>query len=986
MNAADSKKIRDLVGEAGATIARCWPLSTFVYRNPLQGFEQLPFEEAVLRGERLFGGRGYLTNTTYRALAQVGRIREEAIRAAVMRSGLLDGYASAIRIGPACVEPFEILHLHLLHGLNGIDDALFHWMMAEGRVLQEYRRDVPAAVRKEPAAEHLTTLWAALLDAMGRAVPRDSGARPIAPMPPSPKEGRPGRLLRDVAKVGRSRTTAGWLQAVTGDDLTDAINDQMIRWCSGFLDEGMAVWTMPDRERGFFRAWRDLAPRDPALRLLGIADAPRKIDRLPDVPERAIVEGLTRLGLPERVWPDYLSLHLAQLPGWAGLIRWHEAESMSGVKQRHPIDLTQYLAIRLFYEAELVEAVCRKRWGIPGTMDRIQAHLRKGSEPSAAPEEPANGGPRRLESQDAWRLFHLAQFLGLAPQAIRFDDGTALYRVIELLDHFPPERHGPVWLDALELSHRDRWVRLLRENNSGGREGEAPSVQAVFCIDARSELLRRHLEKLGSFETFGFAGFFGVPIRYRPYDAPEGSGAEQLLCPALITPDRVVVERPRFDQEEAAREREARSGWHRMGHGLFHELKGNNLTAYMMIDLLSALFGLSFIARTLFPRAYQHFRRAVDRRFHPPVATVPAIDPPARAAVESGTAWFGFTSAEQTGFVEKGLRMMGLTERFARIVLLCAHGSASENNPYAAAYDCGACGGRPGGPNARVLAAMANKAEIRSALRNRGIEIPGETLFLAAEHNTATDRVVIFDADRIPAGRRKEVSQLAAALDEAGRRVATERIARLPGGPAAAAPEPAARHAERRSLDWSQVRPEWGLSGNAAFLIGRRSLSRGLDLEGRVFMHSYDPRPDETGAVLEAIMTAPLLVVQWIGMEYYFSSVDPWIYGSGSKAIHNVVGGVGVMLGRQSDLRPGLPLQSVMDGRLPYHEPVRPLIIIEAPAERVGRIIGAHHVLQRLFNHRWLRLMVVEPSGSVWREYRPGGEWMEIEAAAERAA
>jgi hypothetical protein len=983
MNALKPQSIRLLVDQGSATIARCWPLRTFVYRNPLQGLEQLPFNEAVRQGERLFGGRGYLPNDAYRALARAGRISDWALREAVARAGLLDGFPPAIQIGPARVESLEVLRLHVLHGITEIDESLLQWMMADGRALRCYRHEVPAAVRREPAAEHLHALWRSILGAMGLAEPLIADERPTAPSSTPPDEAERRRGPWGAARVGRSRTVAAWLQELTGDNLIDTINDHMIRWCSAFLDEGMAVWAMPDRERGFYQAWRALAPYDHALRLSGITDAPGRVRRLPESPEEAIADCLTRLGLPARVWADYLSLHLAQLPGWAGLIKWRGTDPPSSRQQEQPIDLVHYLAVRLSYETELVEALCRRRWQIGGSLQAIEAHFRK--QPTAFPAqlERSHGDRRPRAARDGWRLFHLAQFLGLTPEAVRSAERRALLQMLELLDRSPPDCHGPVWLDALERSYRERLLGALRGRHA--REASAtssvsPLAQAVFCIDARSEPLRRHLEGLGEYETFGFAGFFGVPIRYRPYDAHD----EQLLCPALITPQRVVVEVPRPDQGEAARRREVRSCWRHVGHGLFHSLKSNNLTAYVVIDLLGAFFGLSLMAKTLFPRAYQRFRRALDHRLHPPVATYPAIDQPDLDLAGAEAARFGFTLAEQAAFVENGLRMVGLTDRFARIVLLCAHGSASENNPYASAYDCGACGGHPGGPNARVLAAMANKPDVRAILRQRGIQIPEETLFCAGEHNTTTDRVVLFDEGRLPASHREEVARLAVALRDAGRRTAAERLARLPGAPATATPEAAAVHAERRSIDWSQVRPEWGLSGHGAFLIGRRTLSRGVNLEGRVFMHSYDASQDRTGAILETIMTAPLLVVQWISMEYFFSSVDPWTYGSGSKVLHNVVGGVGVMLGRHGDLRPGLPLQSVTDGNLPYHEPMRPLIVIDAPPARVEQIIAKHTVLQRLFNHQWLHLVVMEPSSGALQTYDPGDGWRAVSPVAAR--
>jgi hypothetical protein len=182
----------------------------------------------------------------------------------------------------------------------------------------------------------------------------------------------------------------------------------------------------------------------------------------------------------------------------------------------------------------------------------------------------------------------------------------------------------------------------------------------------------------------------------------------------------------------------------------------------------------------------------------------------------------------------------------------------------------------------------------------------------------------------------------------------------------------------RRSADWSQVRPEWGLSRNAAFIIGRRELTRAVDLEGRVFLHSYDYREDPAGRLLEVVMTGPQTVGQWINMEHYFSTVDPDHYGSGSKIYHNVVGRLGIMAGPQSDLRTGLAWQTVMAGARPYHEPMRLLTLIEAPPERIDQVVRGHGLLQRLYDNEWIRLIAIEPEKGTSYRYTPKRGWMEI--------
>ena len=184
--------------------------------------------------------------------------------------------------------------------------------------------------------------------------------------------------------------------------------------------------------------------------------------------------------------------------------------------------------------------------------------------------------------------------------------------------------------------------------------------------------------------------------------------------------------------------------------------------------------------------------------------------------------------------------------------------------------------------------------------------------------------------------------------------------------------------AKTRSIDWSQVRPEWGLSGHTAFIAGRRILTKGIDLEGRTFLHSYDSSKDPEGTALEVIMTAPMIVGQWINMEHYFSTVDVNVYGAGSKAYHNVVGNVGVMFGTQSDLAIGLPIQTVMDGENPYHVPMRLFVILEAPREMIDTLIAKHEILQELIGNQWLHIVSLEPESMEFYLRQPTSGWNHI--------
>jgi hypothetical protein len=230
----------------------------------------------------------------------------------------------------------------------------------------------------------------------------------------------------------------------------------------------------------------------------------------------------------------------------------------------------------------------------------------------------------------------------------------------------------------------------------------------------------------------------------------------------------------------------------------------------------------------------------------------------------------------------------------------------------------------------------------------------------------------------LPDSHKKDLQALNKSLEEAGAKQALERCRRMPNAPTEISPEQAFAHVDERSCDWANTRPEWGLAGNAAFLIGRRKLTKGLDLGGRAFLHSYDPVDDPQGAILEKIMTAPLIVGEWINTGYYFPSVDPWTYGSGSKVLHNVVGGVGMMLGSQSDLQMGFPLQTVNDGNTHYHEPMRLLAIIEQTPSVLSSIIQKQSILQQLFHNQWLNLVAFDPHTFEFHRYNSNATWEDM--------
>ena len=680
-----------------------------------------------------------------------------------------------------------------------------------------------------------------------------------------------------------------------------AITHQVSQTCAAFFDHEQADW-QPERAGGLYAFWRDTLQHDHGIGLLmGLPQLGRAVHALPATAadaERWVIE---RLGLPQAVWADYLEAVLLTVNGWASwcaYLGWQAG--LAGGQDAH---LRELLAIRLAWGALLLE--CRGDAAAQRAFAAVQS---------------------------AWRQ---------APQVLQDAEQTLLV--------------DEVWQLALELGYQRQLAAQLLSRPAPAASmpvsNKDLAVQAAFCIDVRSEPLRRALEASGQgIQTLGFAGFFGLPVAYTPLATsarrPQLPG---LLAPAIEAGDCMVPATPQ-PQPDAALQAEA-SHARRSRAALSAQWQAASRwpgAAFSFVE--AAGWGyLGKLGRWLLPGAQARQRDELAGL-------------PLRYRALCRPQLLGLDLDAKVALGARVLHAMGLHE-LAPLVLLVGHGSQSANNAHAAALDCGACGGQTGEVNARSLAQLLNDASVRAGLAQQGVAIPEATVFVAALHNTTTDEIEAFDLDLLTPAAGPRWERLQAALTQAADQVRRERAPRLQLD-AQALPQDLLRQLRRRANDGAQTRPEWGLAGNAAFVIAPRARSRGLDLGGRVFLHDYESSQDGDGSLLELLMTAPMLVTHWINWQYHASTCDPQHLGSGNKLLHNVVGGtLGVFEGNGGDLRIGLSRQSLHDGERWVHEPLRLTVVIDAPQATIEAVISKHAVVRQLLEHGWLHLWRFDGAG-----------------------
>ena len=651
------------------------------------------------------------------------------------------------------------------------------------------------------------------------------------------------------------------------------------RWCTDHSSGGGPSWKIVGGD-GLYPSWKESACVDRSLEFAGLVGWRRWTQALPDQAEEAIETLLERHDVPSATREPYLYRLLAGVYGWASFLR--RTSWREGDETCR--EVAGLLAVRVCCDAAVAE---------------------------------------------------LARPGGLAP-------ARPFRRSVPTRPFIESETERLAIQDAMEVAYTRRLLSRIPALPDVAAKPARPTVQAVFCIDVRSEPLRRHLEAQSpGAETLGFAGFFGVPLEWHD------GGKSSARCPGLIQP------KYRLGPAESPTLANAQK--------VLKPLQSAPGAAFTLVETLGLGYG------------YRMIRDALGL-----VPTSPPRDEDlAPFDLTPDARGWGISPEDRLDLACSILKNMGLNGQIARVVLLCGHRASVANNSHAAGLNCGACGGHGGAINARVAAAILNDQGVRAGLPGRGHEVPGDTLFVAGVHDTTIDEFTVLDPEAIPVSHRPDVERLGRWMDDACAATRRERSGslRIPVGN----PAHLERLLRRRGRDWSEVRPEWGLARNASFIAARRARTRGLDLHGRAFLHEYDAAMDADGSVLKQVLSAPMVVATWINLQYFASTVDNRVFGCGTKTLHNRVGTLGVVVGNGGDLRTGLPLQSVhsADGRW-FHEPLRLQVVVEAETARLDEALSALPAVLDLVENGWVRLYALDPAGQRASFRSPGRGWESV--------
>lgn len=925
----------ELIKEASDFLPKYWPLTMFVHHNPLHEFEHLHFKQALKLAQDIFDTHVYMPPSYYVNLYKSGVIRKDILE--------------------KNIEQF----------------------------LKEYGFDVSKYKLRKFLVD-ISPNWLNLK--------YESKNYPYCPSTYEPLEKliMEDKLYHDLDKLFEKLISkysfSKLLDILFDQNIHQVFYNDVIEFVSRFLDEGQANISIPFREEGMWECF---------VNFEGVS-----IDR-----EDIFREFEREIGPKDM--KSYLTKLFISFFGWASFIKYRELTPYYPYQEEYPADIFSFASILLYLELKYIRKLNNSK---VNNFSELYKYFSDNKERLILKLlEYRRDLPPHLISQsirkkaDYKRILHnfieeevkkeIGRISYVNQKLLNMDDPIKLYQLIKKVK----EEEGYLWTKSIEESYA---VSFGKEFIREYQLSEKPKASAVFCVDVRSEGFRRNLERIDNYKTYGVAGFFGLKIALIEFDKSH----ELLLCPAMEVPDRVIFELPSQSTKEYEKKKDI---LHTLKKTL-EKLKNNPYTPFFTVEAFGWLFGYNLFGKTLFPSYLSKLNQKIKPK---PPKTVYGIDklPPEEAInytqkffLEKITHAFeveginitpdraksilhnllegelpesdrkilskhritpeyyhyikdkflnlGFTLEEQAKLADNFLKLIGMVEDFPEFVFLIGHGSESDNNPYESALDCGACGGNSGYHNVRAMAYLLNKPQVRKLM---DVKIPDGTIFLPALHNTTTDEIEFFDEDIVPMDKLELLMEIKRDFGMASVRTRQERVESLPYADSE-------EDVLVRAIDWSEMRPEWGLSKNIGVFVGKRESAMNSVLKNRFFMHSYDYKLDIDNTILKRILNGPFLIAQWINAEHYFSTVNNEVFGSGSKVYHNVVGKLGVYNSNYSDLQIGLPYQTVYFEDKAFHEPARIVVFVEAPLEKVVQAASETDHPMTLLKNEWVRLVVVD--------------------------
>jgi uncharacterized protein YbcC (UPF0753/DUF2309 family) len=941
------------------TVPHYWPIGAFIHHNPLKGFEHLHFKEGLNKAQSIFGGRVYMNPDYYIDLYNQGKIKSELLEKNLekilidnnLKEYLQDAKSFMLDISPSWkgLRSYEELKV------EKIDDGL-HSYLEKNSIYMD--RDA----------------W-----------------------------------IKDLTK---HMTLYEIHDALFDTSEKELIEKDIIEYLARFLDEQQTTLSMTDRDFGMFQAFKLY----------------ENIDYVIDS-ESFVKEALKRLKVKDI--QEYFLTHILKLHGWAGFIKYRSQDNGYYSQQEHPSSMMDYMAVRLHFEVKYMQKEKIDDF------DKLDLYIKENTAYTILKLLQAKGrltgvyNDAMEDSKDYQKILddYIKDEINLNSLQIQLAKKELASSNMSLIEfsnfsNLIKKEEGFIWLKSLEDSYI---IDHIDEFTSPTTSNQKPVSSTIFCLDVRSEVMRRNIEAMGSYNTYGAGGFLGIPIQFIEFDKAHHLN----LAPAIVKPANIVFEIP-VESHDQYNEKKLTT---KTTKKVLNDLKNNPYTPYIMVESIGWLFGIKLFGKTFFPdKVNKLFNKFKPKK----PKTTYTLDKLTNEEIENyvkklhiniikevlttqfdvklnskeiENLWthlvfdqslttkisqtildkleyayhisandykiqkerlemVGFTLDEQTMYLENLLKMIGLTRDFPKFVTIFGHGSLSDNNPFESALDCGACGGSISLPNARALSIIGNKKNVRDRLEQRGIKIPKETRFLPAIHTTTTDEITFYDIDILDDVELEQFNKMKDDFSKASLASREERAVVLPNANTQ-------QDLFIKTMDWSEPRPEWGLARNMGVFAGPRESCKHITFNNRLFLHSYDYSLDNENAdILTRIFNGPLVVGEWINLEHYFSTVDNSIYGAGSKVYHNIVSKIGVYNGNYSDLKIGLPTQSVLQEGEAYHEPIRLLTYMEAPLETVGKAVE-NSIAKEFILNEWIRPIIIDKQAKKVYSYE-GGEFLVI--------